>query len=277
MFGKYIAGKGTSVTCGFDHVQIIIVEVAEGWDVLVLGFALVQQKLDLRLKLSLLGHLAHTTCSDRIFLIVKASAIGTHVGDGELDNVDVLEHVLQGLDYMSVASGIIRTLARIERGGKGTLISLEAKQEDVDGGALDEGLRRRTTTRLCRTDLALSIDTRSSSSGESATSAHATSSTHRLAAAGTGSLQLHLSLAGLLLRTAHLLHRLTFLDSEAADKALITLDIRHVQVDLFLKHDQFFVHLYFQAEPGSLNFRLQLNHLLFLVTANNNKEIRTNF
>jgi len=89
------------------QVQIVVIQSAEGRNLFVGWLALVKQQLDLRLELGFLGHFAHTASSYGVLLAVKASTIGAKGRNRELDDVDLLKHVLKGPDDVSVVTGAI--------------------------------------------------------------------------------------------------------------------------------------------------------------------------
>ena len=71
-------------------------------------------------------------------------------------------------------------------------------------------------------------------------------------------------LASLVLDAAQLFDCVTFLNCQSTHKALVTLNVSDVQVDLLLENDKLHIHLDFQVISSGLNLSLQLNHFFFL-------------
>lgn len=78
-------------------------------------------------------------------------------------------------------------------------------------------------------------------------------------------LQLLHCLSCLFFDPSELLDSVSLFDCQTAHKALVSLDIRHVQVDLLLEHDKLFVHFNLEAVPSRLDLGLHLNHFFLLI------------
>ena len=127
---------------------------------------------------------------------------------------------------------------------------LKAKQKNIDGGALHEGNIRAGTSSL---------------SNSTAHSGGTTAPSSSLGISSLGVLQLLHCLPCLFLVSSQFLNGLTLLSGQVPHKALESLNVCHMQIDLFLKHYQFLVHLDLQVVTSSLQLSLQLVHLFLLV------------
>ena len=162
---------------------------------------------------------------------------------------------------MSVTEVAIRALTGVEACEKLALVSLETKEQDIDGRALNKGSSIGVLTKCLWAKIALD-NAFTSSRGKSASAC--TCATRRLICIPIGLELLH-CLACLFLVSAQLFNGVSLFDSQAADEALIPLNVSNVQVDLLLEHYKLLVHLNFQVVTSSFDFSLQLNHFLFLI------------
>lgn len=166
--------------------------------------------------------------------------------------------------HMSLSTQTLRALTCVEAGGEDAFTLLEAEEEDIDWGSLDESLSWLVGCCL-RSEITLS-NTLSSCCCKStlSTASHSAHTCSWFLIHDALGLQLFHCLACFLFVTAQLFNSIALFDWKARNESLVSLNVRHMQVNLLLKHNQFLVHSNLQVVAGCLDFSFKLEHFFFL-------------